>query len=205
MGSTTRTGAETRRSGLPPATEAGRRAADPPVEDRQAFVVPVAALRRQLGLRWERHCEGVLAELAVTGSEVPRGAAVAVDVVLEAVAGGVTVVGTVRAPWVGACRRCLSPVTGRLDVAVRELYAPGGDGDEIYPLEDEVVDLSLLARDAVVLELPPAPLCKPTCRGLCPECGANRNRESCRCQPARDLRWAALDVLRERPRPEGPI
>jgi uncharacterized protein len=191
MGSTTRIGAEQTRGSTP-----GQHQHGAPLGNRAAFLVPVAALRRELGLRWERHCEGVLEELSVTGSQVPEGERVIVDVVLEAVVGGVAVVGTVRAPWVGACRRCLSPVQGGLEVAVRELYAPGADGEEIYPLENEVLDLSVLARDAVVLELPPAPLCRSECQGLCPTCGVNRNEEVCRCSAPRDPRWAALDALR---------
>ena len=52
-------------------------------------------------------------------------------------------------------------------------------------------------RDAVLLELPLAPLCRPDCAGLCPTCGADLNEGPCACPPAEgDPRWAALDALR---------
>ena len=51
-------------------------------------------------------------------------------------------------------------------------------------------------RDAIVLELPMAPLCREDCRGLCPQCGADRNEAECGCVAPRDPRWANLDVLR---------
>lgn len=137
-----------------------------------------------------------LADLVVTGSAVPQGADVTVDVTLEAIAGGVSVVGTVTAPWAGDCRRCLQPAGGELRVAVRELFAPGGDGDDAYPLAGDEIDLAPVARDAILLELPVAPLCRPACLGLCPECGANRNIEPCGAHERTDPRWAALDVLR---------
>ena len=52
---------------------------------------------------------------------------------------------------------------------------PSPDDDELYPIADDTIDLGPLVRDAIVLELPSAPLCRPDCRGLCPHCGADRN------------------------------
>jgi len=160
------------------------------------FVVHVAQLRRTVGSRWHEERRGAVEGLACSGSAVPDGAEVVADVDLDAVLGGVAVEGTVRAPWTGACRRCLSPAAGELRVAVRELYTEGGDGEETYPLAGDVVDLEPLVHDAVLLELPQAPLCRADCRGLCPVCGANRNDEDCACEAPTDPRWAALDVLR---------
>jgi len=160
------------------------------------FVVHVAALRREVGERWHEERRGPVEGLDCSGSAVPEGASLLADVVVEAVLGGVSVAGTVVAPWVGECRRCLAPASGQLRLAVRELYTEGGDGEDTYPLEGDEVDLEPLVHDAVLLELPSAPLCRPDCRGLCPECGADRNEEPCHCEPRRDPRWGALDVLR---------
>jgi uncharacterized protein len=159
-------------------------------------VVHVAKLRRDVGTRWHEERRGSLGDLECSGSAVPADATLLADVVLESVLGGVSVTGTVVAPWVGECRRCLTPATGELRVAVRELYTAGGDGDDTYPLVEDKVDLEPLVHDAVLLELPPAPLCGPDCRGLCPGCGANRNEEPCGCEPPLDPRWLALDILR---------
>jgi uncharacterized protein len=168
-----------------------------PLTAQRPFVVHAAKLRRAPGNRWHEVRRGEIADLACSGSAVPEHAEVEADVVLESVMGGVAVSGTVRAPWAGSCRRCLSPAGGTLVVPVREHYTEGGDGEETYPLADDDVDLEPLVRDAVLLELPQAPLCRPDCLGLCPTCGANRNEEPCRCEPPRDERWAALDVLRQ--------
>ena len=118
------------------------------------------------------------------------------DVTVEAVVGGVSVTGTVRAPWVGVCRRCLGEASGELRVPVRELSTEDGDGDETYPLVAEVVDLEPMAHDAVLLELPQAPLCRADCLGLCPDCGADRNVEACSGKSPADPRWSALGALR---------
>lgn len=161
------------------------------------FIVHVARLRRSGENRTHEQRSGPIPGLEVTGSRVPEDAEVSVDVVLEALSGGVEVAGTVEAPWVGACRRCLTEARGTLVVPVRELYTQSGDGDETYELRDDTVDLEVLAHDALLLELPPAPLCRPDCLGLCAMCGVDRNLEQCGCAAPTDQRFAALDVLRE--------
>jgi uncharacterized protein len=163
------------------------------------FVVHVAKLRRSVGARWREQRQGPIEGLACSGSAVPDGAPVVADVVLESVLGAVSVTGTVSAPWVGECRRCLERASGGLELAVRELYTEDGDGEETYTLEGDDVDLEPLVRDAVLLELPQAPLCRPDCAGLCPTCGVNRNVERCGCAAVADPRWQALDVLRVPP------
>jgi len=159
------------------------------------FIVHVARLRRSGASRSHEQRSGPIAGLEVTGSRVPEGSDVSVDVVLEGVAGGVEVAGTVEAPWVGACRRCLAEAKGTLVVPVRELYTQSGDGNETYELRDDTVDLEVLAHDALLLELPPAPLCRPDCQGLCPMCGVDRNLEKCSCETPPNPRFAALDAL----------
>ena len=59
---------------------------------------------------------------------------------------------------------------------MRELYTEDGDGEETYPLVDDEVDLEPLVRDAVLLELPLAPLCRPDCLGLCPSAAPTATR-----------------------------
>jgi uncharacterized protein len=41
-------------------------------------------------------------------------------------------------------------------------------------------------REVIMAELPELPLCRPDCRGLCPGCGVNLNREACRCPASKD-------------------
>jgi uncharacterized protein len=166
------------------------------------FVVHVAKLRSAVGTRTPVRRQGPIQDLDCSGSAVPDDALPEADVVLESVLGGVSVSGTVRAPWVGACRRCLVTASGVLELPVRELYTEDGDGEETYALVGDEVDLEPLVRDAVLLELPQAPLCRPDCAGLCPFCGANRNDEACGCEAPPDPRWSALDVLRM---PEGRV
>ena len=162
------------------------------------FIVHVAPLLRAIGTRRHEQVRGPVAALEVSASAVPPEADVEADVTLESLSGpAILATGTVGAPWEGECVRCLGR-PDRLRVAVRELYEPGSDNEETYPLVGDQVDLEPLVRDAVLLELPLAPLCADDCQGLCPVCGVNRNQTSCTCAAEiRDPRWSALDQLKD--------
>ena len=61
------------------------------------------------------------------------------------------------------------------------------------------IDLDALVFEQVLLQVPMKPLCAETCRGLCEQCGANLNAESCACRPgAVDRRLEALKNFKTR-------
>lgn len=163
---------------------------------RPPFIADVVALRRNHGRREALEVAAPLEGMAITGSHVASGAAVTLAVTLEAVEGGVVVTGTVSAPFVGECRRCLGVVSGTISSGVEEIFVKDPEEGETYPILGDHIDLEPLAREAIVLALPLAPLCRPDCAGLCPSCGADLNGGACGCTPVpKDSRWAALDVL----------
>ena len=68
--------------------------------------------------------------------------------------------------------------------------------DDAYPIVDGQLDLAPMARQAALLELDDERLCRDDCAGLCPQCGIDRNVETCDCDTeVKDHRWAALDGL----------
>jgi len=91
------------------------------------------------------------------------------------------------------CSRCLEAFTAPVAAAFDLLLVPGPEtitaqGEELTTADldldyyaGEVVDLERLLREQIILMVPLKPLCAEDCRGLCPRCGANRNRESCGC------------------------
>jgi DUF177 domain-containing protein len=122
---------------------------------------------------------------------------------LESVVEGILVTGRVEAPMVLECARCLERFDSELSIEVCELYVgPGHEeaaDDDAYFVEDDAIDLEAMLRDALALELPLNPLCRPDCKGYCPHCGADLNAGTCDCKDEDlDPRWAELSVLRER-------
>lgn len=88
-----------------------------------------------------------------------------------------------------------APSTGATaaDAEDKELGVELTDDDlDLYGYDGEEIDLTPLFRDQIVLAVPFAPLCSEDCKGLCPQCGADRNLETCDCKPPVDPRWAAL-------------
>ncbi len=131
---------------------------------------------------------------------VPEDGEVQLRLLVESVMEGVLVSGSATAPIVGECARCLEPVSDEIEVELTELFAyPDSateattDADEVRRLVDDKIDLEPVVRDAVVLALPPAPLCATDCEGLCPECGEKwADLESGHGHEKIDPRWAAL-------------
>ena len=101
----------------------------------------------------------------------------------------------------GPCYRCLADATLAMPIYAREYEATDPDSEELRTpyLEDDKLDLSAWARDAVALALPDQILCRPDCAGLCPVCGKDLNTEPhAHEEQEPDTRWAALVELRER-------
>jgi uncharacterized protein len=104
------------------------------------------------------------------------------------------------------CCRCLEsfsyPFTSQIDVTLfpetdrvqdEEIELEGEDLKASL-FSGEEVDLSGLIREQIILGIPLKPLCRETCKGLCPQCGANLNEGSCGCE--KETRTSAFDVLR---------
>lgn len=154
------------------------------------------------------------AELGIEILGVPEGSPVGIDLRLEAVMEGVLVTGTASAALEGECARCLEPIADDLEVDLQELFIYDdltqdhqGEDDEddgVSRLQDDLLDLEPLLRDAVVLTLPFQPLCQDDCPGLCTECGARlADDPDHRHEDPVDPRWAALTkIAPEDPAPQ---
>lgn len=100
----------------------------------------------------------------------------------------------------GPCFRCLQDAELALQLRLREYQAakPEGEEERTEYLEDDRIDLSAWARDAIALALPDQILCRPDCAGLCPVCGKDLNTEPHEHVDQRmDPRWEKLSQLRQ--------
>lgn len=108
------------------------------------------------------------------------------------------------------CARCLTEVdlSERARFDLTKLLGPEPDRPRTHEVRDDEVDedylgepeidLNRVVLEQVALELPQRVLCSEDCKGLCPQCGANLNQETCRCATqAVDPRFALLAKLRE--------
>ena len=158
--------------------------------------IPLAAALRHPGNARPVVANVELDGLAGVAAEIEAGRPVAIDLLLERVPEGIVVRGNLTATWSSACSRCLEAVGGEISVHVDELFETHPLEGETYQLDEDTIDLEPMVRDALLLELPLAPLCNADCAGLCATCGANRNLTHCECVTTEiDPRWAALRSL----------
>jgi uncharacterized protein len=137
---------------------------------------------------------------------IDQGAPLELDLRIESVSEGVLVTGTVSAPTSGECARCLTPITGHVEIDLTELFAyPDSttdettEADELGRVVDHTVDLEQPIIDAVGLALPFSPLCGPECAGLCPTCGVPlATAEPGHHHEQIDPRWAKLAGILDR-------
>ena len=99
------------------------------------------------------------------------------------------------------CDRCARPFEREKTVEYEILLAfelESGESDDIVLLDgDGELDLDELMEEVFLLELDTQNLCSEDCKGLCSGCGADLNREPCRCKKEIDPRLAKLAQLLE--------
>ena len=112
------------------------------------------------------------------------------------------------------CSRCIEPVKVQVNEKITVTYLPKsevpnqeeldeddlvftGDDVDLYPYENDEIDLEPLIREQTILAIPFAPLCTENCKGLCTVCGNNLNTKECGCdRQVVDPRLAALKNLK---------
>ena len=129
--------------------------------------------------------------------------------------------GTFKGELQVACSRCVEAVTLPIDERLMVTFMPkselpadfdainapsvsdGEEGPEVstedldlFAYDDDHIDLEPLFREQFVLRIPYAPLCKEDCKGLCAQCGIDKNSATCKCEKPIDPRLAALKDLK---------
>ncbi|MCA9374670.1 MAG: DUF177 domain-containing protein [Candidatus Gracilibacteria bacterium] len=88
------------------------------------------------------------------------------------------------------CERCLTKYGYDIDIesCERTFYSqkpdndPDFDGIFLINLKDLTIDLYEMIRQEIILHFPLISVCSKGCKGLCPQCGVNRNKKKCKCK-----------------------
>lgn len=144
-----------------------------------------------------------LPELWSENSQIKLVSKIGIDLKLKRVLKEISVVGDVSLSIETPCSRCIEPVKIKLYPQITLVLSPGNKiGDEETSLEHETyqgdeIDLSDYIREQVAMSLPYKVVCSEDCKGLCTECGANLNKNSCECDKDRiDPRLAILKDIK---------
>ncbi len=123
------------------------------------------------------------------------------DLTFIRIAEGILVQGVLQVEAKTECTRCLTSFDEPITITLEDIISlPGTELTQEHPVrvdESGWANLAPLVREYAWLGLPVSPVCRPDCRGLCPECGGNRNLGECVCEDSVqiDPRWEVLRTL----------
>ena len=114
--------------------------------------------------------------------------------------------GQVKARALMACARCLGEFESELSGETSFVVCSEEDAQAHRRFDEEEyvcfegndlrVDIVEPIRQTLVLAMSMKPLCSESCRGLCPTCGKNLNKQTCSCtNETKDPRWDGLKRL----------
>lgn len=145
--------------------------------------INVAAQLKLPGRAGECSLTQTLPEIDYGGTRIAFSGPVKVDAVFVYDGGAFLVKGRVSAVLKTRCARCDEPLEQAVSVEFDERFVRtlSGDEDESYLFSGEELDLSAMAQDCLLLNIPAYAVCRKDCRGLCPHCGRNLNKAQCSC------------------------
>jgi uncharacterized protein len=106
------------------------------------------------------------------------------------------------------CDRCLKAIELPVSADFKLEYISGSDYESteaaelseddlsVSVFDGEALDVDEIVKEQILLAVPTRMLCREDCKGICPECGTDRNTGKCNCVTNDiDPRWAALKKL----------
>lgn len=96
---------------------------------------------------------------------------------------GVYVQGRFSGEHPAECVRCLTESPQTLTADLKQLYDfPPDPSSEFAVSEAGFLNLAPMVRELMLLSVPIRALCRPDCKGLCPNCGQDWNEGPCECE-----------------------
>ncbi|MEY7999583.1 DUF177 domain-containing protein [Clostridium sp. Mt-5] len=81
------------------------------------------------------------------------------------------------------CSRCFEKFPYAVDISITEKFTNSANGDEeIIFINSDIIDITEILENNIILNLPIKRLCRENCKGLCQKCGTNLNYSECQCK-----------------------
>lgn len=109
-----------------------------------------------------------------------------------------------------SCIRCLDDFDAHLEAELQYNFYPSEEKQ--FPPEVEInrkdldllyyqgdsINVTPLIKEQILLNIPSHPLCRESCKGMCPQCGSNLNQGPCRCDK-QEKAISKFEILRHFP------
>ena len=96
------------------------------------------------------------------------------------------------------CSRCLDTFIYPIDIDIEERFTnnPDLEDEGIMFVDGDTINITEVIENCIISTLPIKRLCKEDCKGLCSQCGTNKNIKECQCDDFDvDIRLAKLREL----------
>lgn len=97
-----------------------------------------------------------------------------------------------------SCSRCLDTFIYPIDIDIEERFTNDKElqNEETMFVDSDTLNITEIIENSIISTLPIKRLCKEDCKGLCSQCGTNKNVENCSCLDYDvDIRLAKLREL----------
>lgn len=97
-----------------------------------------------------------------------------------------------------SCSRCLDTFIYPIDIDIEERFTNDKElqNEETMFVDSDTLNITEIIENSIISTLPIKRLCKEDCKGLCSQCGENKNVENCSCLDYDvDVRLAKLREL----------
>jgi uncharacterized protein len=125
---------------------------------------------------------------------------IVVDGMITNTGGQLIIKGTIKAKLLLKCSRCLEKFEYNLVTSFEEELSNEENEEDVIFVEGDILDMTDIVVNNILLSLPMKFVCSENCKGLCPKCGRNINIHECSCVDENlDPRLAVLkDLLRDK-------
>ena len=146
--------------------------------------ISITNIMKQNAAREEFYLKISPVELDIT----PQDALIDGDVLLDFAVANVGDVllldGNVQAVFLRSCGRCTKEYKLTCIGEFKEKFYPAGTvgiGEDEFVFTDDLIDITQIVREGLLLAEPIQSVCSEDCKGLCPTCGIDRNTAECSC------------------------
>lgn len=97
----------------------------------------------------------------------------------------------------GQCDKCLAPVNKAITIPFDQIfYKDCSDDPDAFVYQNGKADITQAVEEEIALGVPTSLLCNDDCKGLCPKCGADRNKVQCDCDTTKENPFSFLKNLK---------
>lgn len=146
--------------------------------------ISIANIMKQSAAREEFYLKITPAELDITSADASIEGDILLDFTVANVGDVILLDGNVQAVFLRVCGRCTKEYKLTCVGEFKEKFYPAGTigiSEEELTFSDDLIDITQIVREGLLLAEPIMSVCSEDCKGLCPTCGIDRNASECSC------------------------